>query len=434
MTPPLPHLPAGLRYDVLDPHATDREHAELLRGFDEAVARGFHEGRLDDERHRHSIESWRADQVTLRGVWPEKTAVADASTPIATFASWNGRMNVGADTVLPLHMISEVTVAPSHRRRGLLRTLMTHDLADAAAHGMPLAALTISEGTIYGRFGFGPSLRLRHLEVDVTSRFALRGALDDGRIELVEPAAAWPAVQEVFASRLARTRGLVDRPHFHRAMLTGEYSVRAGGPDKRLRAALGVAPDGEVDGYVLYRVEESADPASSDTIKVEDLGARTDAAYLRLWRFLADVDLVGRVQWQRARLAEPLDWAVADPRGVRTTGFRDQLWVRVLDLPAALAARPWGADGQVVLDVDDALGHVAGRWQVEVVDGRAKVSATEEPGEVHLDAETLGALYLGDVDTPTLAAAGRLVGAPEALARWSAMADVGPAPYNTTGF
>ncbi len=157
-------------------------------------------------------------------------------------------------------------------------------------------------------------------------------------------------------------------------------------------------------------------------------------AHLRLWRFLADLDLVTKVAWGSAPLADPLPWALVEPRAVTPGRVSDQLWVRVLDVPDALEARGWGAEGTVVLDVDDALGHAAGRWQVVVSGGRATVSRTDaEPG-VRLEADTLGALYLGDVDVPTLRAAGRLTGDDAALATWAAMSDVGPAPYCVTDF
>ena len=106
----------------------------------------------------------------------------------------------------------------------------------------------------------------------------------------------------------------------------------------------------------------------------------------------------------------------------------------MLDVPAALAARPWGRDGEVVLEVADPLGHAAGRFRVVTRDGVAEVTATDAEAEVRLDADTLGALYLGGVSAETLRRAGRLSGAETGLATWAAMVDTGPAPYCITGF
>ncbi|WP_341231248.1 sterol carrier protein domain-containing protein, partial [Nocardioides salarius] len=124
--------------------------------------------------------------------------------------------------------------------------------------------------------------------------------------------------------------------------------------------------------------------------------------------------------------------ARVDARVVTTTALHDTLWVRVLDLPVALEARPWHADGDVVLDVDDALGHTSGRWRVTTRGGAATVRRTDDEVGVRLSAETLGQLYLGDVDAADLAVAGRVTG-PDTDA-FAAMADGGPTPWCTTGF
>lgn len=417
--------------DDLDEQGTD---AARVRGWGEALARGFHQGRTNDAFRQFWLDAARADEVVHRGVWPERTAVADADMPVATYASWEGRLNVGGEHQVPLHMVSDVTVAPTHRRRGLLRRLMTEDLADAAAHGRPLAALLASEGTIYGRFGFGPATRLRQIEVDVSARFMPRdpfGCRDDGWLEMPEPAEAWPTVSAVFDHFHSRTRGSVTRPASYQPLLTGAFSHERGGPNPQLRAVVHLDGQGEPDGYALYEHQGRTEPA---TVHVHDLVTTTTSAQLQLWWFLAGLDLVDRVTWHQAPLDHVLEWWVNDPRVVRTTRVTDRLWVRALDVGAALGPRPWYADGVIVLEVVDPLGHAAGRWRVVVAAGHAQVTATDDPAEVEMDAATLGSLYLGDVDTPTLRAAGRLTGDPVALDRWAAMADGGPAPYCVTGF
>ena len=167
---------------------------------------------------------------------------------------------------------------------------------------------------------------------------------------------------------------------------------------------------------------------------MSDLVALTPAAYLRLWRFLADLDLSDTVEWNHAPIDDPISWALVEPYLAKVTRQTDALWVRVLDVPAALAARPWGRDGEVVLEVADPLGHAAGRFRVVTRDGVAEVTTTDAEAEVRLDADTLGALYLGGVSAETLRRAGRLSGTEAGLATWAAMVDTGPAPYCITGF
>lgn len=421
----------GLEHATLRPHElAEDDFPARLSGWMEAQKRGFHEGRTTEEMRRRYREHLVADEVLLRGVWPTAPTLGSADVPVATFSSFAGTLNVG-DGLLPLHMITDVTVSPTHRRRGLLRRMMTDDLADAAGRGLPVAALTVSEGSIYGRFGFGPATWLRHVEVDTSARFDLHGPTGDGHLELLEPEEAWPVVSRVFEAFHATTRGSVRRPSFYEPMLSGTFDFDEG-PDRKLRAAVHVAPDGEPDGYVLYAAGERKD--GHWPVKVRDLVALRPTTYLRLWRFLADLDLIDRVHWGWAPVADPLAWALVDPFVVRVVRDTDQLWVRVLDVVSALQARPWGADGTVVLEVDDPLGHAAGCWRVSTSAGRATVSRTDDAPDVRLAADTLGALYLGGVDVATLAAAGRVRGDAGAVATWAAMADTGPAPYCLTGF
>ena len=103
-------------------------------------------------------------------------------------------------------------------------------------------------------------------------------------------------------------------------------------------------------------------------------------------------------------------------------------------MPRCLAARPWAADGTVVLEVDDAQGHAAGRFEVATADGVATTSRTDRPGDVRLSAETLASLYLGEVEVRRMRHAGRLEGTEEAVARLAAMADLSEPPYSLTGF
>ncbi|MCK5930051.1 MAG: GNAT family N-acetyltransferase, partial [Nocardioides sp.] len=149
-----------LIFGTLDVHATDEETLAALHAYGDAWSTAFLEGRLDEEKRKRWLAHSREDDVTFRFARP-RTTVAGASRPVATFSSWDQEINVGGASLLPLRMITDVTVAPTHRRRGLLTKLMSEDLAEAAAEGVPVAALTVSEGSIYGRFGFGPATRYR---------------------------------------------------------------------------------------------------------------------------------------------------------------------------------------------------------------------------------------------------------------------------------
>jgi predicted acetyltransferase len=421
----------GLTFATFRPGEPGGVTPERIDGWFEAHARGFHGPRTSEELRQHFREHIDVDDVVLRGVWQERPAIGSGAIPVATYSSFDKTLNVGGDRLMPLRMVSDVTVSPAHRRRGLLRKLITQDLQEAVQLGLPLAALTASEGSIYGRFGFGLATLYRNLEVDTSARFALRGLDDDGSIELVEPLEAWPASKGVFDRFHQSTRGSVERPKFYEHFLTGAFDYRDG-PDKKLRTAVHLDADSQPDGYVTYKPGDRKDTGRA--IEVTDLVALTPQAYRRIWRFLADIDLSNQVTWEGAPMADPLAWSLVEPRVVTVTKVVDLLWVRVLDVVAALEARPWGSDGEVVVEVADQLGHAAGRFRVTTSGGQAKVERTDDEPGVLLEADTLGSLYLGGVAVDTLRAADRITGDDQAIHDWAAMADAGPPPYCITGF
>ncbi len=406
------------------------DEPERLLGWYEAQSRGFHQGRTSEELRQHFGQHLQEDNAVLRGVWQETPGLGSGAIPVATYSSYDKAINTGT-CLQPVRMISDVTVSPTHRRRGLLRALITEDLRDAVERGLALAVLTVSEGSIYGRFGFGPAAFQHTVVVDTGPSFAFRDVVDDGSLVLLEPDEAWPTVAAVFGRFHERTRGSVERPRFYETLLTGTYDFDEG-PDRKLRTAVHLDATGEPDGYVAYRPGPRKDRRRS--VKVADFVALTTQAHQRLWRLLADLDLSDSVEWDHAAVDDPLDWALVDPFVVRVTKRTDALWVRVLDVPVALEARPWGSDGTVVLEVDDPLGHAAGRFRVTTVGGGAAVTRTEEPADVQLEAETLGALYLGGVAADMLRRAGRLAGSDDVLDTWAAMVDGGPSPHCLTGF
>ena len=222
------------------------------------------------------------------------------------------------------------------------------------------------------------------------------------------------------------------RPHFYQPWHTGAVDFHGGGgEDKKSRLAVHLDADGQTDGYALWKHKgwEGDGPA---TVELTSLVAADTPAALGLWRFIGDIDLSGKVTWSGAGVEDPLAWAVRSSDRVKVRKKVDHIWVRVLDAVAALEARPWYADGRVVLEIDDTQGHISGRWAVDASGGRASATATDEPADVAMTASTLGSLYLGGVPVRTVAAAGRVTG--PGVDRFAAVADGGPAPYSVTSF
>jgi predicted acetyltransferase len=414
-------------FDLLDFTDDSPAAATRRRGWIEAVLRGFSEDRPDDDAVERWVKHYRADQVTVRGAWLPEGEFGAGPMPVATYASLDKTLNAGRE-LLPLRMITDVTTSATHRRQGLLRRMIEDDLADAVAAGVPIAALTAAEATIYGRWGFGPSTFRVSVEVDTTPGFGFRDFVDPGRVELVEPADAWPHVKAVFDTFHARQRGSVAWPSPYEDMHTGAWDPQSGGANRKLRAAVHLDATGAVDGFVLWK------PGEDNTVKVDEMATLTPQAQLALWSFLGSMDRVAKVTFNLFHPDDPLMWALTDLNRVKTTEVKEFLWLRLLDVPRCLAARPWSADGSVVVEVDDPQGHAAGRFEVTTADGVATVTRTDDEPDVRLTAETLGSLYLGAVPVRLLHRAGRLAGSDEAVRRLAAMADLGEPPYSLTGF
>ncbi len=399
----------------------------------QAVAQGFHDARMRSGGLDLAVSTAVADGAVLRGAYlvDPPPLELDPRTPVSTFISFDKTLNVGRERLLPLHMITDVTVRPTHRRRGLLRRMMTADLTEARDRGLAMAALTVTEGSIYGRFGFGAATWLRHIAVDTSRQFALRQEAS-GRVEMVDPHTSADLFSDVFARFHARERGSVDRPSWYPPVVSGRYDPETDEADQRRRAAVHHDPDGVVDGYVTYRVDRQ--PGGPRHLHVHDLVTASTEAYLGLWQFLGSVDLIEKVHFTRAPMEDPLEFALADPRLYAVTKLEDVIWLRVLDVVAALEAREWYRDGSVVLGVEDTMGLAAGSYRVRVEELRATVEPTSEPAEVTLDAATLGSLYLGGVTVRTLRRAGRLQGSAEALDRFARLMELPTRPYCVTRY
>jgi predicted acetyltransferase len=375
--------------------------------WDKAVSFGFHEERSTDERTQESIARSRVDHAVYTGAYQTGEPAAHSlgsEVPVATFGTQPNTLNIGFGRLLDAHLITGVTVRTSHRRRGLLRRMMTEDLALAKGRGIAIAALTASEASIYGRFGFGVATSEQSITVDTGAKFRL-DHVPVGTVEVVDPAVLLELAPQVFAQLHAEQPGSIGRQEFYRQLAAGTSS-REGGPDAKVKAALHYAADGTVDGYLSYRF--GGWDKSPATMEIVDLVTATPAAYLELWQYLAAIDLVERVTWNEAPVDNPLTWALTDARCVKASNPRDLLWLRILDVRQALEARQFAADGTVVLEVTDGLGLTAGTFSLQVQDGTARVTESAATPDLELDIAALSSIYLGAVNPVSLVAAGKV--------------------------
>ncbi|MFJ4656699.1 GNAT family N-acetyltransferase [Nocardia sp. NPDC088792] len=293
--------------------------------------------------------------------------------------------------------VSAVSVAPTHRRRGILRSLYTELHRRVEDDGLPLTVFTASEGTIYGRFGYAPSLAENWVEIDRRRAEFRPGTPDPGGVRIAALADSKDHLREVYDRWRRLVPGGQERPEANWEMWFGD-------PERYREGASSLFVLTHPDGYVLYRRKYEE---HKSTAIVADFRAVTPEAHLALWRVLLSLDLLTKVEAPLTD-GDPLPYLVTDPRLVKVTERFDTLWTRVMDVPAALTARSYQADLDTVISVDDPFRNAGGTFALRIRDGVAECARTDRTPELELGLDVLGGLYFGGHRARTFAAANRI--------------------------
>lgn len=309
---------------------------------------------------------------------------------------------------LDVGVVTWVTTARDHRRRGVLTAMMRTLLEQARDRGEALSSLFASEAAIYGRFGFGAATHESFLRIDRHATRLRPELPSGGTIRSVPLADAAALLAPVYARMREDHTGVPSRtPQWWTHQVLAESPEPAPGVGPR-EVAVHERDDG-VDGYVISQLRDAQPHGFSDrTLEVSELVVLSPEAHTDLWRYCLDADLSERLLAFRRPRTDPLPLAVTDPRKVRGELF-DGLYLRFVDLPAALSARAWTGSDRLRLAVLDAFWPaVAGTWELAVTEGRATCARSDADPDLVLDAPALAATYLGDTRPGALRAAGRL--------------------------
>lgn len=392
---------AGLRYatlDTSDPAAFSAWARADLRGF------------LAPEPSEKSLEGMRASLGYRRttGVWDETAPLAQE--PIATVSSWPADLTLPGAKQLQSWAISSVTVSQARRRRGIARNLLEGELRTAVALGIPLAALTVSESTIYGRFGFGPATFSATMSIH-TRRVRWSGPTPAGRVDYVSREQWGEQIAGLFDRARLSTVGEIEGWDGMWPRLAGTVHDEEG-DGKKLRAITYTSASGALEGAAIFKLEGGDEDYSSHTLSVEFMRTVSDDAYAALWRFFVEADLVATVKAEQLAIDEPVRWMLGDQRAATVT-TSDHQWLRILDTKAVLEARSYTSPGVLALEVDDALGFAGGAFVLTVgADGAGTVEAVDTLPEgspaLRLPVDALASLLLGGVAPAALRAAGAL--------------------------
>jgi predicted acetyltransferase len=307
--------------------------------------------------------------------------------------------------VVPSAHVTMVGVDATHQRRGLLNRMMGRLLDDARRLGEPVAHLWASEGKIYQRYGYG--LAAPRLSFEAGREVQLREVpVDAGRLRTVAAGDATADLRKLYEQVQTSRPGWSSRDDrwWHR-MVADPKSGRGGATAIRV---LVHETAGGIDGYVLWRVRNNWPGDDPTAVVVREVVAADPAAYRALWHFLLNVDLTRQVKFAFAATDEPLLYLVNEPRELNAK-LADALWLRLVDVPAALAARRYPVPVDVVLRTEDPLlPHNSGNWHLTGGPDRVSCTRTDRPADLDCELGALGAAYLGGTPLGTLAAGGRV--------------------------
>jgi predicted acetyltransferase len=358
----------------------------------------------------------------------ERTVVGfDGPTMVSTAAAFSLDMTVPGGTV-PCGGTTVVSVTPSHRRRGLLRGMMRTHLDEVLEREEPIAALWASDSAIYGRFGYGQaalsydlSVRRDHVEFH---RLA-PGPAPVRNIDAIE-------AEKLFVPFYEKIRTAT--PGFYaRSPVWWEHRVLADSEHRREGATayrFGVVdgPDG-IAGYVQYRIKSDWDDShGAGKVLVKDLFGTTSESWAGLWSYVLNHDLISEITASHRSPQDPLFDLLAGTRRAKAQRF-DSLWVRIMDVPRALEARTYSAPVNIVLEINDPMGDIDGRYHLVASTEGAECTRTDAVPSITLDAEDLGGIYMGRSRLRALSRIGRLQGHPESLAAADAAFTWEPQPW-----
>ncbi|MFD8229349.1 GNAT family N-acetyltransferase [Streptomyces massasporeus] len=396
----------------------DKWYDTLIRGF----------GGVPESAEERELWNSLTEFDRSLGVW-------DGDECVGTAGAFSFRLTVPGGASLPVAGVTMVSVAATHRRRGLLTSMMRRQLDDVRAWGEPLAVLTASEPAIYGRFGYGNATVSLTAEIDTTRvGLSVPDGTDDVRVRYAVPSDVLDVCEAVYARLVPVRPGMLARqPGWERLGMLDPAGDREGASPLQCVLA---ERDGETVGYARYRVKPEWELSGSNgRVIVEELAGLEPAADAALWRFLFGIDLTSKVTVRGRPVDDAWQYLVTDPRRCHPR-VRDSLYVRPVEVGAALAARTYQTPVDVVFEVEDAFcPWNAGRWRLSGDAKGASCERTADAADVALSVRELGAAYLGGVSLAALAAAGRVREIrPGALAEASLGFGVGVPPWLPHGF
>lgn len=400
--------------------------SDEFKAYGYAAAVAFGEQMSDDD-----LEGWKLTFEPDRSL-----AVFDEGQIVGTAGAYTFDMTLPGMTTIPVAGVTAVGVLPTHRRQGILTAMMRRQLDDVRVRGEAIAVLTASESVIYGRYGYGIATSMATYEIERRHAALARRWEASGRVRMITHEEALRLLPPLYDQVRRRQPAALTRSQAKWEALLRNPEKPMGAEGGRFYVAY-VSASGDTEGVAQYRVKPQWEGGiNTSVLVVREMITLTTEANAALWQFFFGVDLMQTVQAVNRPVDEPLRWMLSDPRRLRVSRLTDDLWVRLLDIPVALAARRYAQSGRLVFEVHDSFRpEVSGRYMLEGGPEGAQCRVTDAAADLTLDVVDLGAAYLGGVRFSTLARAGRVVAqTPDALARADVMFLSEPTPWCATPF
>jgi predicted acetyltransferase len=361
-----------------------------------AVRRGFNQ-----QVHPEDIARLRKDRVEIDRIF----GAFEGEHLVGTGGADSYMLTVPGGQQIPTAGIAYIGTAATHLRRGILTGMMRTLLTQATDRKEPVATLWASQAGIYSRFGFGQTTVAEDWSINTANSAYAHSPKGTGKTKFVSHSealeimpAVWDQVRKTRAGFLDRSPSRWQYFFYDAERLRGEWSGMF---------HVVYENNGVPEGYAAYRLKPEKPDYDDLLMHVIEEVDSTPESHAAIWRFLFDVDLVRQVSASYRPAADPLWWMLTNPRELKRQPT-DGMWARILDVEAALQARSYSEDGNMVIEVKDAFAPEAGgRFELAVSDGRAKCSRTTRQPDLSLTQSELSAAYLGGVKLSGLTMAGR---------------------------
>ncbi len=375
-----------------------------------------------------------AARIAIEAPYDFRIGVMDGDEVLGACAAYEFDLSLPGGCAVSVAALTGVGGDSTKRGRGALRSMMTEHLDRARARGHAASILNASEAGIYGQFGYGHATTVVGYEVDPDHAQFRQSPNDSGSLELVHDLEAGiPLLQAAYDAAAQTVPGTGSRDAQWWKRVVGKKQVWRGG-GKQL-GVLHRDVDGEPDGYLLYEMKEKGAWVNNDVVIIRELSGASVATELALFEFATKIPLQRNIRWPEGPVDFPARHHMLDPRQLHVVDQHDLVWLRPLNIVELLASRTYAADGVFVIAIDDDLFEdQRGPWRVEIVEGIANVTATDEVAAVTFTPTQIGMLLLGDHRLQELVHAGIVTGDRAVLRSLDQAMLTERRPYNLSKF